>query len=190
MSGTQSILDSLTSSVMTRKAGAAVALTPVGRERNGPLDGKHEVNFPFDDPQTVHRAIINGLKLVAQMEEEAAHIREGLNALAALYGLVSEEARTLSAPTPTPVEPALTPEQQADAAAAERERVQFEQHFAEKSKQAQAAAFKPDTPPAPVTSPDGWVCPKHGAANTTELTSRRGRKYHACISCDEFERET
>jgi hypothetical protein len=61
--------------------------------------------------------------------------------------------------------------------------VTFVEDFAAKSAAAQAATFK-----APDEEPSGWTCSTHGAQSVTQLTSRKGREYAACLECEEFEK--
>ena len=61
--------------------------------------------------------------------------------------------------------------------------VDFPAEFAAKSAAAQAATFSDASPPD-----TGWQCPTHGYENLVILTSRRGRRYQSCKSCEEFER--
>ena len=43
--------------------------------------------------------------------------------------------------------------------------------------------------PAPaVQAVAHWVCPEHGVTATERKTSKKGRVYHACSKCSEFER--
>jgi hypothetical protein len=176
----QGVLDEMVAGAGARKRGAAaeVGLTPVGTEKNGPLDGKHAVPFPFDDPQTIVTAVRHGLKLVAETSTELDHIRAGLVALGVLYGVVEGEA-----PTPLPVTPAQKREEAVHAGIdPEPDASEFDKMMAEKSAAAQAATFKPFAEPKPeaVAGDAGWQCPTHGTAALVTLTSREGRKYRAC----------
>ena len=55
-----------------------------------------------------------------------------------------------------------------------------------------SAIAEPSLPTAPVAlgaeAPTHWVCPEHGVTATERKTSKRGRVYHACSQCSEFER--
>lgn len=172
----------MTAAIIERKTAKLqqTGLSPVGFERKvpvTPLDGTHPTAFPYDDPQTVHAAIRQGLKLVSDLKAEVDHVGQGLLALGRLYGLSdpSDEA----ASTEDPVKVA---EREADARHAAF-KADFEAKQAEAQAQAFAAKVKLDVPAG------GWVCPEHGADALAEKVSRRGRKYQACTECGEFERE-
>lgn len=184
---TQSALDEMVLGITARKEQKAVALTPVGTEKRGPLDGKQEAPFPFDDAQTVHQAILNGLRITAELQAHAKHIAEGLQTLAEAYGLTPDAA-------PQPVDTQKARERAADerhAAAEEKRQQDFAERYAEQQAAAQAATFKRAVvqADAPVDE-GGWACPDHGRDGLVEMTSRKGRKYRACKvgQCIQFEK--
>lgn len=183
--GTQSVLDEMVLGAHAPKVEAS--LTPVGTEKGGPLDGRHETVFPFDDPQTVRAAIKQGLELMSKMQVELKHVGDGLIALAALYGL-SEDA-------PAPV---VRKADERHAGTDIASQAKFEAAMAAKAEAAQAATFtdapaefKPFAEPAPEAAVgDGWECTEHGSESLVVLTSRKGRKYRACTAsdCAQFEK--
>jgi hypothetical protein len=177
---TQSVLDSMTAAIISRKKGAAAGLTPVGFEAPRAagfatggtsnatganvtsLAGRHETMFPYDDPQTVHNAIAHGLQLVEQVKAELGHVANGLLALGALYA-----APDPLAAGPPPEDPVKATEREADA--------KFAADMKEKQAAAQSQVFK-------------WQCPVHGPL-VAEAVSRAGRRYMKCVKCAEFEKE-
>lgn len=196
----KAFLDTMTSQIVSHKQEKAqsAGLTPVGlekgaangREKRAPLDGRHDVIFPFDDQQTIHQAIIDGLKAVTTLTYHVEHIRDGLKVLAECYGVLLE----LPPATPTPeIGPKIDRAKEAAASAWVEKKAEekFQADFAEQSKKAQAEVFAPaPVPPVPVEpeTAEGWSCPKHEYKTLTTLTSKRGRVYRACLSCSEFER--
>jgi hypothetical protein len=216
-SSTQSVLDEMTMGIVGRKTEKAVkpTLTPVGVEKQGPLDGKHDVNFPYDDPQTVHQAIREGLKTMAAIQQSIEHIGRGLITLAQLYGLTEEQALGVKGPSeddlrkqkeaaadervaPSIVSTSVDIEDRTEEFEARIE--EMKARLTEVSERAQADTFKPEVVSPVEGNTSGfkpsWACPNHGLDSIVTLTSRRGREYRACsvgegtsAPCRKFEKE-
>lgn len=220
--GGSSVLSNMVAGVMQNKAAGGAkptTLTPTVLEtpnRVAPLGGKHDVMFPFDDPQTIDRAILDGLKMVNDLYQTLNHVRDGLIALAGLYGTPVEDDQTKAAIAAQAEKEQRAKEAQADAKAAMAKAKdapkppetpeEFKEDFARKQAEAQAAVFGNPAPttPAPVLvdipdedddddedeaeapKPAGWVCPTHGKA-VTKRSARRQVDYNACPECDQFE---
>ena len=203
-----SVLSSMVAGVMAQKAGRtpAASLTPTVLEtpnKVGPLDGKHDVMFPYDDPQTIDTAIREGFRQIEVMRQSLDHVFNGLVALAGLYGTKIDDAGTAGA-----IALQAEKEQRAKEAAADAKAKmaaaknapkppetpeEFKADFAQKQAEAQAAVFgnpKPSATPAPEPEPDeddddedddeapkppadGWVCPTHGAEEISTRVSPR-----------------
>jgi hypothetical protein len=186
--GTQGVLDQMTASIMARKAQAKTTLTPVGleaRNGNGILPNT-QAAFPNDHPieaiesaireiRTQMTAVLAGLDAVGEMRSQVANIEAALAAVESVLG-------TSSATAPDPAAVRQTKERAADERIAAAKAAEPAEEIAEtlaridaKSTAAKVATF-------------GWKCPVHGKTETR--TSRKGRKYQACPTCDEFERLT
>lgn len=184
---TKSVLDQMTAGIMGRKATAAARLTPVG----GEVPVAHALPrtpaaFPNDQPQEV----VEGTIII--LERQITHLQEVVTALRGLASRPAENepvdldeqrrARERAADERVAHLTAVANGQAAAVDKEEREAAeQFKTDFAAKAAAAQTATF---TRQAPVA--DGWVCPEHAVA--VVKTSRKGREYRACPSCDEFER--
>lgn len=200
---TQGVLDSMTVDIRDNKDAKAATLTPVGIERGGPLDGRHALPFPYDDPQTIQTALRTALSLMAQvhgsldsverglvefgeLRAELDHVGKGIIALAALYGLSEGDVTVPPGQgVPRAAEQTRIAEQVIERAADEK----FADRLARLSDEAQTAVFKPEVD-APAA--DAWVCPDHGTANVvTRKAGRSGRIYRACAvaACNQFEKE-
>lgn len=202
--GTQSALDEMVAGIRGRKVDAV--LTPVGTEKNGPLDGRHpQAPFPFDDADMIRGAIRDGYKALADLKYQIDFIGTGLVTLATIYGMTDEQrldaqkhADTLVAATNHLAEQTQVAAAKvvADSTVEGGEDPDFATEFAAKAKAAQDATFKPFEEPKPETvegdaAADGWQCTEHGTEHLTVLTSRKGRKYRACNApdCKQFEKE-
>lgn len=210
-----SVLSNMVAGVMAQKAGRtpATTLTPTVMEaptKVAPLDGKHDVMFPYDDPQTINRAILDGLKQIEVLRQHLDHVYGGLVALAGLYGTPVEGEDALSVAAQAEKERKAA-EAHADAkakmAAAKaapkppETPEEFKADYAQKQAEAQAIVFgnpKPSAKPAPEPEPDedddededeapepqpadGWVCPKHGAEEiSTRVSPRRQVTFRTC----------
>jgi hypothetical protein len=200
VSGTQSVLDQMTDTVMKRKQEKGARLTPVGREvvsLADPLDVGQA--FPFDKPQDVIAGIVN------QMNKQ-------LNALLSPEGPIEAlryQVNYLSQYVTAPVEPdrnvvkdvrpiiregvVLTPDIEAIVEKLVTEIPTFAENFAAKAKDAQDQVF---TRATKVANPDrvfqqdknGWHCSVHGQFK--QSTTRGGNPYRTCPepACSEFER--
>lgn len=197
MTTTQDALNRMTADISKRKGDKDATLTPVGIEKGGPLDGRHPgAPFPYDDAQTVHGAIRQGLRVVDEAAQHLGHVRTGLVQLAALYGADSD----VPAPYATLVSEAVASRRDSEKAHEE-----WLEEWRAKQQDAQAQAFGQPTlldeakrifgddlvVPVPVTTEGGWACPDHALEDVVALTSRKGRKYRACrvASCRQFEKE-
>lgn len=188
--GTQSVLDAMTAGIMGRKSKAAAKLTPVVGEvqpihKISPVadaySGTAGAPWPFDDPQTTMTA----LKAARQ---EVLHVMEGIDRLLAIYG-VQLEPPTLPAQAQAEEQRArdrAADERVAAQAAAEPPEESFDERLSRLTAEAQKAVFAKVTEAVTAAPVDGWVCPEHGKFQV--LTSRRGRQYRACTTCEEFER--
>lgn len=219
MSNGSSVLSNMVAGVMQQKTTGKppATLTPTVLEaptKVAPLDGKHEVMFPYDDPQTVNRAILDGLEQIEKLIQATAHVRNGLIALAALYGTPVEGDAAKASVAEMAEKQRKAEEAHADAKAAMAKAKakpkppetpdEFKEDFARKQAEAQAAVFGnpvPSAKPAPEPEPDedddededpapthaGWVCPTHKKA-IVKRSTRRQVDYRACPDCDQFER--
>lgn len=209
----QSVFDELTSAIVSGKRGAAksAGLTPVGFEkpRAAPvveepvtnLGGKHAAMFPYDDPQTVHNAIREGLALVRDAKAELDHVDNSLQALGALYGLDD-----WTAPGIVTNEMAWAAEKAAEREADARAAAQgtlvtpFDERLAAQREAAQAAVFTGryadhdavEAADHDAEEPDiGWQCPVHGDEDLFDKVGQRtGRKYRVCqvAGCKQFQK--
>lgn len=190
MSATSSILDLMTANVMSRKldASRAARLTPVGAEDGGPLDAtapetavepaaplaakQPALPFPYDQPDTVKRAIVNGIKALKDLDEDIDHIRNGLLVLAKFYGLSELEMNPGISLAAQEANTQKAMERAADA--------RFREDFERKQARAKASVFG---------APSGtWKCP-NGHDSNVERVSKKGRHYLSCTICPEFEKE-
>lgn len=217
--GGKSILDAMVTGVMaqkTRTPAATLSPTPgESKAKVAPLDGKHQVMFPYDDPQTVNQAILDGFKQIEAVRQSIDHIYNGLVALAGLYGTPVEGETTKAAIAEQAAKEQRAKEAAADAKAkaakpepkAPETPEEFKADFAQKQAEAQAAVFGLPKPVEPLTeansidpdaddddedeedapAPDGWVCPTHKEF-TIKRSARRQVDYRACPKCDQFER--
>jgi len=168
----------LAAGILGRKQQRAATLTPVGVEKNGPLDGPIPGIFPWDYPKEQIAAAIGRIRT------ELAGVENGLKRV--------EEAAGL--PAPVPISP--LPNDQAEAAREEqrlkeraaddlaRAQSSFEAGYEAKIAAAQEQVFQTASP----LVDEGWACPVHGYKAIVGLVSRKGRKYRACRDCEEFER--
>jgi hypothetical protein len=177
MSDTQSVLDQMTAGIMGRKQEKATSLTPVGMERPTIATVKGDI-FPHDggiQSQIAHSAKIIR-ENIFQMQAQLAGMEDCLQSI--------EREAGLRDPLPEIANPA--------AADTLDTLLTFEEKFAAQQTDAQAQAFS-TTQPMPVaptsSTPMGWACPEHGD-NVIELRSKKGRAYHKCRMCTEFERST
>lgn len=170
---TQSVLDALVRGVTDRKPG--LPLTPIAQEKTGPAYAG-ESKAPFFEPasaelvaylHTIADTAMMILSVVDRVEKELTQ--------AALEG------RTPSRVSYAKVAPEAEPERLTEKQKVEAEE-SFEESFARKQAEAQAAVFTHTDAKA-----EGlWLCPVHGSA--VEATSKKGRKYRRCEACSEFER--
>lgn len=199
---TQSILDTMTAGILDRKAGKSnrPALTPVQGEvtASPPLPAittlKGDV-FPHDGgitEQVTHsaRSIRESLRLIAtyadqiegclrSIEREAGLPEGGLSSITAIGAAEAAREEQRAAER-------LADEAVAFARANDTPTEGFAEAFERKAKAAQAQAF---SAPASAGSPSsGWVCPTHGAKNTAQKVSKKGRPYRVCNACLEFEK--
>jgi hypothetical protein len=186
-------------------APVAPSLTPVGLERTpGPLAGVTGP-FPFDNPDMLRAALVTARR-------EAEFILKGIDALIAAF----DSGEPLTPTTAADIEAdrrladstgvGATARQRAAADAA-RARVAvvpvepviadeepFPSRFERLSADAQSQAFAGNYVPAAQEVFAGmlaeWVCPTHGNSTINNRVSRRGRKYRACTTCGQFEKET
>ena len=208
-----SVLEQLVAGSMAQKAAAQAKLTPVKNEAplaapvrtaEAPLAGRHEVSFPYDDPQTV-------LTALDVAEDEVHHILKGIVTLRALYGgtsgpadappspeeLQQKRERAADAKHATPTEALAQQIVAEDKVAAailaqvvtEASLAEFGERLQGLAEEAQDSAYNTSgdsSEDSPKLS--GWVCPVHKVPATRPATSRKGRHYLACAECDEFPR--
>lgn len=203
-----SVLDQMTAGITERKQARTATLTPVGTEKGGP-----ESRIPVDTPRVMFAPELL-LETADGLQKHAESLLSVARDLRLMAGNPAEVEANLAAKVA--VEEKLM-EREADRRVADREaaeagdkraqaRVDNEptdeqtgEAFAARMKrmqaEAQAATFAsndaPAAEPIPVASGspvEGWVCPTHGDANLTEMTSRKGRKYRACTTCAQFEK--
>ena len=180
MSDTQSVLDQMTAGIMGRKQEKATGLTPVGMEKPLPAiaEARGDV-FPHDGG--IQGQIVFSAKIIReqlfQMQAQLAGMEDCLQSIEREAGL--REPLPVAVYVGTVIEAAdIQPT--------------FEEKFAAQQADAQAQAFKtPEEVPPESTSrtpSSGWACPEHGPSNVVGLMSKKGRPYHKCTLCSEFER--
>jgi hypothetical protein len=186
---TQSVLDQMTAGIMGRKQERATSLTPVGMEKPQPAIAEVRGDvFPHDSG--IQAQIIFSAKIIRenlfQMQAQLAGMEDCLRSIEREVGLADplppivpiDAVKDAFAPLPVLADRIPEPT--------------FEEKFAAQQTDAQAQAFS-TTQPMPVaptsSTPMGWACPEHGD-NVIELRSKKGRAYHKCRMCTEFERST
>ena len=191
MSDTKSVLDQMTAGIMGRKELKATQLTPVGQEIP-----KREPSFAdatgdqFEYERGMREQIIHSGAII---RKELATIELCLQSIERQAGvpLTEPPVTTITSAVNAAAEATKQAEKKADT-----ETEKFQASFAAKAAAAQKAAFvgldDPGEAPAPVVvaaapADGGWQCPTHGTDALTNLESRKGRKYRACITCNQFE---
>ena len=181
-----SLLDSLVADVTGRKVSAT--LTPVGTEVRKPRIPEVPEVFLTNEAVT---------DIAKDLRTQAALLLQVADALDAQTGTPSERFDTRA----HVVDAQKVREREADARAATEE--PFKDRLDRLSKEAQDAAYGGNLVPAatevfadvaliqPATSGSvtkGWTCPAHGSTNLMQTTSRKGREYTLCATCNQFEK--
>lgn len=193
-----SVLDAMTKGVTEGKRKVAgPTLTPVGTESSGVKPSMLPADLPgaFMNKESLQ-------EVAASLRSAAATLiatADGIDVLTGVPEPTKQEAAKLAA-----IEKALV-EKEADRKAADKAAPEptddsFSTRMKRLQDEAQAAAFKPPAVvayDAPVEEPEraqpaatkAWACPEHGTKDIKRLTSRKGRTYSACGSCEQFEKE-
>ncbi len=182
MSNTQSVLDSMTSGIMDRKAakGERAGLTPVPGESAARIPDIREVFL-------TNEAVVDVAK---DLRAQAALLVQVADGLDRLTGTAAEVPTAAQVQQSARVEQRIM-EQKADERVAtlrENDTPPPNQYpdYAQLQREAQNAVF---APPATVGSAaEGWVCPVHGGMATEQKVSKKNRPYRVCTKCPEFER--
>lgn len=199
-----SVLDQMTAGITERKQARNVTLTPVGTEAGGPLS-----RVPNDTPHVLFAReglletaadldaqaefLSNVARDLRRMAGEKEPVEQGLAEKQALEAKLQQiEADRRAADRALAEAGDKRAAARVDAAPAEEQFVaEFAARMERLQEEAQAAVFVDAPAPEAAASGSpapGWTCPKHGAADIREMTSRKGRKYRACGTCAEFEK--
>ena len=210
-------IDTTVSAIAARKRGvtfaaaedapkAKASLTPVGTERpEAPLAGSHATTFPYDGVDTIHTALRDALKALADIQTHLDHVGKGVITLAQLYGLdgqapgapmaldekvalehtLMERERKRIAADKALVEstgPSASPREKAAAQGAAKRVAReaegeeaFNDRLARLSAEAQAAVFKGDYVPAAKEVFGDMLADVPTAADETWLCPTHGR---------------
>lgn len=211
---TSSVLDSMTSATTARKAAEGTVLTPVGTEKRIP----DEVAFLGHEAvlgviRDLRAAAASATRTADDLEAGlgVAPEQKAKDALDLEKKLLEREADRRAADRAK----AEAGDKRAQKRVESSSDAEFSERWEALTAEAQAAAFGGDLVPAAkevfagdlaaegdVSASEGdgpayvsgsvvpgWVCPTHGDAAIVNLTSRKGRKYRACETCKQFEKE-